>query len=88
MSSKIVTNYNNEFNYKYWYSNKTPKSIKSERVLTEYVFHCMKNFDFPIRTNYCWNFSEAHRNRFNEVYYTKYQFKKCKHVSYTFLTLL
>jgi hypothetical protein len=64
--------FDTDFESRTWCSNKTPKSVtKIDQDLTEYFYHCMKNIDFPMRVSYCWNFSESHRNFFNQTYSKK-----------------
>ena len=61
-----------------WCSNGTPKSVtKVNRNLTENFYHYMRNVDFPMRVNYCWNFSESHRSFFNQIYFNKFYCNVC-----------
>jgi hypothetical protein len=52
---------------KFWYANRTQVSIKADRQITEYFYHCIRNIDYPMRINYCWNFSLKHENYFKKT---------------------
>lgn len=44
----------------HWYGNRTQVSIKADRQIKEYFYHCIPNIDYPMRMNYCWDFSPTH----------------------------
>jgi len=46
------------------FTNRTQNSIKADRRFTEYFYHCITNIDYPMRVNYCWNFSSNHEKLF------------------------
>jgi hypothetical protein len=46
------------------FTNRTQNSIKADRRFTEYFYHCITNIDYPMRVNYCWNFSSNHEKFF------------------------
>ena len=46
------------------FSNRTQNSIKADRRFKEYFYHCITNIDYPMRVNYCWNFSSNHEKFF------------------------
>jgi hypothetical protein len=50
----------------FWFDNRTQKSIKADRQIKEYFYHCIQNFDYPMRNNYCWDFSLNHQNLFRK----------------------
>jgi hypothetical protein len=62
-----------------WCSNGTPKSVTKsvDRNLNENFYHYMRNVDFPMRANYCWDFSESHRSFFNQIYFNKFYCNVC-----------
>jgi len=60
----------------FWYANRTPQSIKADKHIKEYFYHCMRNFDFPMRINYCWNFSISHQGLFKKTLERPYKFSK------------
>lgn len=76
--SKVNDYVNFNLETRSWCSNGTPKSVtKIDRNLTEYFYHYMRNIDFPMRVSYCWNFSEAHRDFFNQTYLNKFCCNVC-----------
>ena len=77
MSSKLdYLNLNSESKSRC--SNGTPKSLtKIDRNSTEYSYRSMTHIDFPMRVNYCWDFSESHRNFFNNFYIKKFCCNVC-----------
>ena len=46
------------------FTNRTQNSIKADRRFKEYFYHCITNIDYPMRVNYCWNFSSNHEKFF------------------------
>lgn len=50
-----------------WYGNRTQNSIKADRQFKEYFYHCIRNIDYPMRVNYCWDFSLKHENLFKKT---------------------
>jgi hypothetical protein len=50
----------------FWFDNRTQTSIKADRQIKEYFYHCIQNFDYPMRNNYCWDFSLNHQNLFRK----------------------
>lgn len=61
---------------KFWFSNRTPFSLKADRQMKEYFYHCVRNFDFPMRLNYCWNFSIKHEKFFKKTITKPYRVSK------------
>ncbi|EFX60426.1 hypothetical protein DAPPUDRAFT_277555, partial [Daphnia pulex] len=51
----------------FWFDNRTQASIKADRQIKEYFYHCIRNFDYPMRVNYCWDFSANHENLFKKT---------------------
>lgn len=51
-----------------WFDNRTPPQQvnndghhhKASSQIKEYVYHRMTGIDYPMRMNYCWDFSSAH----------------------------
>lgn len=56
---------------KFWFANRTQVSVKADRQIKEYFYHCIRNIDYPMRINYCWNFSPAHENYFRRTFASK-----------------
>ena len=48
-------------------NNRTQGSIKADRQIKEYFYHCITNIDYPMRVNYCWNFSTNHEKLFKNT---------------------
>ena len=55
---------------RFWHSNRTPKSIRVQRFVLhdECFYHKMSEFDFPMRSLYCWDLSKQHKHYFNQNY--------------------
>ncbi len=60
----------------FWFANRTPLSIQADRHIREYFYHCISNFDFPMRLNYCWNFSINHQRLIKKTLARPYKFSK------------
>lgn len=52
---------------RFWHGNRTQVSIKADRQIKEYFYHCIRNIDYPMRINYCWNFSSSHEQFFRRT---------------------
>lgn len=44
----------------HWYTNRTQVSIKADRQIKEYFYPRIRDIDYPMRLNYCWDFSPTH----------------------------
>ena len=53
---------------KFWHSNRTEVSVGADRLIKEYFYGCLKNFDYPMRLKYCWDFSSKHESLFKRKY--------------------
>ena len=63
-----------------WYGNRTQNSIKADRQFKEYFYHCIRNIDYPMRVNYCWDFSLKHENLFKKTIGMEKTFNLSKYI--------
>lgn len=76
MTSTMIRSVEKRQFSQFWFSNRTPFSLKADRQMKEYFYHCIRNFDFPMRLNYCWNFSVNHEKFFKKTITKPYKVSK------------